>query len=210
MSKALSDKIKPINLPDIASSAGVELHSRGGDHVGLCPFHSEKTPSFKINQDPSGKWRFYCFGCHEKGDALDFVQMRYGLDMKAALSFLGIESRPAAARIRPAEVRKIKQKRDLRAAFDRWQDAARHTYAFLYRATRKAMIDLSPAEFDELGAILHPLPTWEYYLDILTFGTDADCWALFQDQLKSRPPLLERGRLFNETFNLKKYLSGAS
>jgi DNA primase len=48
----------------------VELKRAGtGSWKGLCPFHGEKTPSFSVNE----KGYFYCFGCHEKGDAITFL-----------------------------------------------------------------------------------------------------------------------------------------
>lgn len=58
----LTAKIKEIDLPGLARDYGVELVSHGETLTGLCPFHSEKNPSFKINQNRFGKWRFYCFG----------------------------------------------------------------------------------------------------------------------------------------------------
>jgi DNA primase len=42
----------------------------GGSWMGLCPFHSEKTPSFHVN---GNQQYFYCFGCHEKGDVFRFI-----------------------------------------------------------------------------------------------------------------------------------------
>ena len=48
----------------------VRLRRRGRKWEGLCPFHEEKTPSFSI--DPE-KGLFYCFGCHQGGDAIGFV-----------------------------------------------------------------------------------------------------------------------------------------
>lgn len=48
----------------------VRLKKRGKDYVGLCPFHSEKTPSFTVS---AAKQIFYCFGCHRGGDIVKFV-----------------------------------------------------------------------------------------------------------------------------------------
>jgi DNA primase len=43
----------------------VTLKQAGVTFKGLCPFHSEKTPSFTVHRD---KQFFYCFGCHAGGD----------------------------------------------------------------------------------------------------------------------------------------------
>ncbi|MBQ8014207.1 MAG: DNA primase [Treponema sp.] len=48
----------------------VQLENRGNQWWGCCPFHHEKTPSFSVTQD---KNMYYCFGCHEGGDAIKFV-----------------------------------------------------------------------------------------------------------------------------------------
>ncbi|MBV9103139.1 MAG: DNA primase, partial [Candidatus Eremiobacteraeota bacterium] len=58
---------------DIASFIGqyVSLKKRGNDLVGLCPFHSEKTPSFHVHPD---RGFFKCFGCGTGGDVITFVQ----------------------------------------------------------------------------------------------------------------------------------------
>ncbi len=55
-------------------SPHVTLRRAGRNYKGLCPFHSEKTPSFTV--DPERGF-FYCFGCHAGGDVFDFV-MRIG------------------------------------------------------------------------------------------------------------------------------------
>lgn len=48
----------------------VSLKQKKDEHIGLCPFHSEKSPSFTVN---SPKGVFFCFGCGEKGDAIAFL-----------------------------------------------------------------------------------------------------------------------------------------
>src|SRR5437879_203845 len=62
-----------VSLLDVVS-AHVTLRRTGRNYKGLCPFHSEKTPSFTV--DPERGF-FYCFGCHAGGDVFDFV-MRVG------------------------------------------------------------------------------------------------------------------------------------
>ena len=63
----LSDVIQPY----------VQLRRAGRGQVGLCPFHSERTPSFSVN-DETG--RYMCFGCGAKGDVFTFVQQMETLD----------------------------------------------------------------------------------------------------------------------------------
>jgi len=47
----------------------VKLEKKGKKHVGLCPFHSEKTPSFTVDKE---KQLFHCFGCGIGGDVITF------------------------------------------------------------------------------------------------------------------------------------------
>jgi len=72
------------NLADLVS-AYVHLKRNGTSHVGLCPFHKEKTPSFHVDED---KQLFYCFGCGAGGNIFDFVQRAENLDFVDALKFL--------------------------------------------------------------------------------------------------------------------------
>ena len=58
-----------IDIYDIVSDY-VVLKKRGQNHVGLCPFHQEKTPSFTVNQS---KQMYYCFGCGEGGNGIKFL-----------------------------------------------------------------------------------------------------------------------------------------
>src|SRR5689334_6321990 len=63
----------------------VKLQRRGRSFTGLCPFHKEKSPSFHVNPE---RGFYHCFGCHESGDAIKFVQKLEGLDFIEAVKRL--------------------------------------------------------------------------------------------------------------------------
>ena len=63
----------------------VQLRRRGRNLTGLCPFHSEKTPSFTVYPDTQS---FYCFGCGAGGDAITFVKKAENLDYMEAVRAL--------------------------------------------------------------------------------------------------------------------------
>ncbi|WDN90624.1 DNA primase [Desulfosarcina sp. BuS5] len=67
-----------INASDIIEviSDVVLLKKAGREHMGLCPFHAEKTPSFTVNRE---KQLFYCHGCHEGGNVFNFLMKHNGL-----------------------------------------------------------------------------------------------------------------------------------
>jgi len=69
---------------DVAEVIGrtVQLQRAGRNLRGLCPFHSEKTPSFYVFPD-SQRWQ--CFGCNKGGDIFTFVMETQGLDFRGAL-----------------------------------------------------------------------------------------------------------------------------
>jgi DNA primase len=61
------------------------LRKSGARYVGLCPFHQEKTPSFYVMPD---RGFYICFGCHESGDAITFVEKTESVDFVGAIEFL--------------------------------------------------------------------------------------------------------------------------
>ncbi|MBS3806765.1 MAG: DNA primase [Bacteroidales bacterium] len=63
----------------------VNLKKRGTNYLGLCPFHSEKTPSFTVS--PS-KGIFKCFGCGKGGNAINFIMEHEHLSYPEALRYL--------------------------------------------------------------------------------------------------------------------------
>jgi DNA primase len=91
----------------------VRLQKRGRSHVGVCPFHKEKTPSFHVNAE---RGFYYCFGCHESGDAIKFVQRIEGLEFSEAVRELCeragiqiVETSSEPERKQQAEVRRRQQ-----------------------------------------------------------------------------------------------------
>ena len=63
----------------------VTLKKAGRNHSGLCPFHSEKTPSFTVNEE---KGVFYCFGCQAGGDVFKFLMLYDGLTFPESIERL--------------------------------------------------------------------------------------------------------------------------
>lgn len=73
-----------VNIVDIVSEQ-VTLKRKGRNLVGLCPFHSEKTGSFMVNE---GLQIYKCFGCGAGGDVYKFLMETEGLDFSEALEKL--------------------------------------------------------------------------------------------------------------------------
>ena len=67
----------------------VALVKRGRDHWACCPIHTEKTASFKINED---RRAFHCFGCGASGDVFDYLHRVHNMELPEALEYLAIEA----------------------------------------------------------------------------------------------------------------------
>ena len=75
------------SIVDVITEYGIQLkrHGRSKYYECCCPFHGEKTPSFKVD-DIKGTYR--CFGCGERGNAISFVMKHDGLEFPAAVKVL--------------------------------------------------------------------------------------------------------------------------
>ena len=75
MSSGFSDNFidELLSRCDIASLVGeyTQLTPKGGKLWACCPFHNEKTPSFKVDTSTG---LYYCFGCHKGGNAITFLK----------------------------------------------------------------------------------------------------------------------------------------
>jgi DNA primase len=87
---------------DIVALVGrfVGLRPSGRNHKGLCPFHSEKTPSFVVNAE---RGTFKCFGCDAGGTAITFLMRMENLSFPEALRQLAAEVGVEIAEERPGE-----------------------------------------------------------------------------------------------------------
>lgn len=114
----IEDIKERINLADYIGRR-VTLKRAGKRLTGVCPFHTEKTPSFFVFED---KQRWKCFGCGKSGDLLDFAQEFEHYDIQEALRELareaGVELRPLTADEQWAQQRKRDRQAVLAAAVE--------------------------------------------------------------------------------------------
>ena len=73
-----------LNIIDLIGGY-VQIKKSGKNYKGLCPFHSEKTPSFMVSEELQ---RYRCFGCGKSGDMFNFVMDFEGVDFSEALKLL--------------------------------------------------------------------------------------------------------------------------
>ena len=92
LSESFISELKARNDIEEVISSYVNVKRRGRNLVGLCPFHSEKTPSFTVYPDSQS---FYCFGCGAGGDVVTFVIKIENLDYIEAVKSLAQRAGPA-------------------------------------------------------------------------------------------------------------------
>ncbi len=71
----IDDIIARTDLVDLVANSGVKLIKSGREYQGLCPFHSERTPSFTVRPD---KGFAHCFGCGAHETAIGYQMRVYG------------------------------------------------------------------------------------------------------------------------------------
>jgi DNA primase len=78
------DLLIRVDIVDVVSRY-VQLKKAGANHLGLCPFHNEKTPSFTVS---AAKQFYHCFGCGAHGNAIGFLMSHSGLGYVDAIKEL--------------------------------------------------------------------------------------------------------------------------
>lgn len=167
---------KNIDLVSVVEQAGVELKTSGTRHVGLCPFHTEKTPSFFVFNG-----HYKCFGCGKRGDAIDFMQKLYGLTFKDALRHLGIKAGKVMPKIRE-DIERRKRRAELVKQFKDWLSHYTAHIGTLIIETEELMRNgIPPEDLNLYTSLFHGLPVWHYHLGILVEGNEEERFLLYRE-----------------------------
>ena len=122
----LEDLRQRVPLSDLIGKR-VKLTRKGRRYSGLCPFHSEKTPSFSVVDDQGF---YHCFGCGAHGDAISFLRETDGLDFMEAVERLAGMAGLTVPRSAPEDPQRTRQRK---AALDILEETARFFQAALQR-----------------------------------------------------------------------------
>ncbi len=134
-----------MTLLEVAHACNLHTLQKGGKHWACCPLHGEKTASLCLY--PDGRW--YCFGCHAHGDAVELYRAMQGVSMSEALRVVKGESKPSKP------TKRTPTAYDLRKACEAWKSdqwrqacdklhGARATMDSLTEAYGKAVQDMPP------------------------------------------------------------------
>ena len=109
------------NRLDVVDVIGkyVQLRQAGKNFTGLCPFHTEKTPSFIVSPELQ---RYKCFGCGETGDILNFVQKIENIDFPETLEKL---AKQAGVKL---------EKRERNSKYERLEEINNKAAIYFYKA----------------------------------------------------------------------------
>ncbi len=174
--KFIQDLVDRSDIVDVVSGY-VRLSRRSGANLfGLCPFHSEKTPSFSVRPD---RQTFHCFGCGKGGGVISFIMEIENLSYPEAVEFLA----KRAGMQMPEEVDSAEGRKRARM-LSLNKDAARWFYAQLSAPAGRAAVayiqkrGISPAMVKNFG-----------------LGAAPDSWDSLRDAM------LQKGYTENELFD---------
>ncbi len=142
----IEDLRQRVTLSDVVGRR-VKLVRRGRRHIGLCPFHSEKTPSFSVVDDDGF---YHCFGCGVHGDAISFLRETEGLEFIEAVERLaemagltvprGARQNPAASRQRRTALDILEETAVFFEAALRREDGRKATHYLKQRGLDSAIV----------------------------------------------------------------------
>ena len=125
--KQLISEIKnSVNIVDVIGEV-VQLTKAGRNFLGLCPFHSEKTPSFNVVED---KQFYHCFGCGRSGDVFKFIEDYRGVSFMEAVQIVGDQVGIRVQTLPPSQSRP-QQADEKQPFYEIHQEAAKFYHAIL-------------------------------------------------------------------------------
>lgn len=166
--ESIISEIKYRNDIETAVSSYVNLKRRGKNLVGLCPFHSEKTPSFTVYPENGS---FYCFGCGVGGDVFTFTGLIENLDYIEAVKLLAEHSGVAL----PQDGYDDSMQRLKNKIYDINRDTARFFHSFLMSEGGKWALDYLLGRGLTLKTIKH-----------FGLGAAPDSWDMLIKHLKEK------------------------
>ena len=141
MAESIFEAVKQsVTVREAAQMYGIEVNRSG---MACCPFHDDKNPSMKLNED-----YFYCFGCGATGDVIDFTARLYNLSPKEAAEKLTQDFGLAYDSQAPPRRRYVRQKTEAQ----KFKEDRDHTFRVLadyYHLLRKWETDYSPKTPEE-------------------------------------------------------------
>jgi len=129
-----------VTVREAAQMYGIEVNRSG---MACCPFHDDKNPSMKLNEE-----YFYCFGCGATGDVIDFTARLYNLSPKEAAEKLAQDFGLIYDSQAPPRRRYVRQKTEAQK-FKEDRDHAFRVLADYYHLLRKWETDYSPKTPEE-------------------------------------------------------------
>ena len=108
----------------------VTLNKKGRYLWGCCPFHHEKTPSFKVDSENG---MYYCFGCHKGGNIISFVKEYEHVEGRTAVEILAEMANLQVPEYKGNPIEDAKQKELKEQIFDANLFAARFFHAYIWK-----------------------------------------------------------------------------
>lgn len=157
---------------DIADVVGetVRLNRAGRNLKGLCPFHTEKTPSFVVYPADGS---YHCFGCGANGDAFSFLMKTEGLDFRAALEKL---ARKAGVELKPRNEQLAAEER----AKERLKEACAAASAFYYNLLLNNPASAQARAYADKRGLTAPT------IELFQIGYAPDSWDALGNYLLGR------------------------
>lgn len=141
MAESVFEAVKQsVTVRDAAQIYGIEVNRSG---MACCPFHDDKNPSMKLNEE-----YFYCFGCGATGDVIDFTARLYNLSPKEAAEKLAQDFGLAYDSQAPPRRRYVWQKSEAQK-FKEDRDHAFRVLADYFHLLRKWETDYTPKTPEE-------------------------------------------------------------